>query len=63
MVQVGDHIRMRRPVEARKALNVTYEILQIPLRENMAPTWWEMRGDSDGLVYIFDTPVTFTIEP
>lgn len=62
-LQVGDHVRMRQPQQAREAANVTYTIQAMPLQVNNGPTWWEMLGDQDGLTYIFSMLVVFTIEP
>jgi len=63
-LQIGDHIRIRQPEEARKTSNATFEILAMPNNSpGMGDVWWEMRGDEDGLVYILTTLIVFTIEP
>jgi len=62
-LQVGDHVRIRQPTEARQNSNITFEVLAMPIQVNMGPTWWEMRGDEDGLVYIFTALIVFTVEP
>lgn len=62
-VQVGDHVRMRHPEEARNTANTTFEVLVLPDQLPNGPTWWEMKGDQDGLTYVFTMLVVFTIEP
>jgi len=61
MVQVGDHVVMRHPKELRSSKNKSYEVMAIPLRENMKPTWWELKGDEDGVTYVITVPLMFCI--
>lgn len=62
-LQIGDHIRLRKPEDARATDNVTYEVMVMPVQKNMGPTWWELKGDQDGLIYVFTMLIVFTIEP
>jgi hypothetical protein len=62
-IQVGDHVRMRFPEDARRTDNVTFEVMVVPLRTNNAPTWWELKGDTDGLTYVFTMLFACSIEP
>lgn len=60
---VGDHVRMRHPDDARKTDNTTFEVMVMPIQQNMGATWWELKGDQDGLIYIVNMLTTFTVEP
>lgn len=63
-LQIGDHIRMRQPEEARKTANTTFEVVAMPSNSpGMGEVWWELLGDTDGLTYIITMLVVFTIEP
>jgi hypothetical protein len=54
---------MRFPEDARRTDNVTFEVMVVPLRTNNAPTWWEFKGDTDGLTYVFTMLFACSIEP
>ena len=54
MIQIGDIVKIRYPVEARGAsANITYTVTETPVRVNNGPTWWELTGNDDGKIYIF----------
>jgi hypothetical protein len=62
MIQIGDIVKIRYPVVARGAsANVTYTVAVIPLRQNLAATWWELTGNDDGKTYIFSMDLGLVI--
>ena len=62
MIQPGDIVKIRYPVEARGASgNITYIVAETPKQSNNGPTWWELTGSDDGKTYVFSMELGLVI--